>query len=209
MDLGAGICSVRNPACLACPTSIALRGANAGIAEALPVKPAKTAKPARTGTAYWIEREEQVWLVKRPGKGMLAGMRALPDDGWAARRDGDSVPPFAAEWCTLNEAVPHVFTHFSLTLAVAVTSSPVHAETLGRGRVVAGKIIGQRRAAHPIHESSKARIGAQGETEPCNISAQTNLRTNRRGFLSMAGLGAIAAMRLQGLCLSRRRNIQH
>jgi A/G-specific adenine glycosylase len=133
MDLGATVCTIRNPACLTCPLSAHCAARKAGIAEQLPIKPAKAAKPARTGTAYWIERDDQVWLVKRPGKGMLAGMRALPDDGWAARRDGDSQPPVSANWRTLNGAVAHVFTHFSLTLSVAVTSSPVHDETLGAG----------------------------------------------------------------------------
>jgi A/G-specific adenine glycosylase len=133
MDLGATVCTVRNPACLTCPFTAQCVARKAGIAEQLPVKPAKTAKPMRIGTAYWIEQNDHVWLIKRPGKGMLAGMRALPDDGWAARRDGDSQPPASAHWRTLNEAVAHVFTHFSLTLSVAVTSSPVHAETLGAG----------------------------------------------------------------------------
>ena len=133
MDLGATVCSVRNPACLTCPLSPRCNARKAGIAERLPVKLPKAAKPNRTGTAYWIERDGNVWLVKRSAKGMLAGMRALPDDGWAARRDGDSQPPFAAEWRVLDEAVPHVFTHFSLTLSLALTSSPVHAATLGEG----------------------------------------------------------------------------
>jgi A/G-specific adenine glycosylase len=137
MDLGATICTARKAACLACPLRAHCKGHARGIAESLPVKPAKAAKPNRTGTAYWIERDgpdgRHVWLIKRPGKGMLAGMRALPDDGWAARKNGDSVPPFAADWRTLNEAVPHVFTHFSLMLSVALTSSPVQPCALGDG----------------------------------------------------------------------------
>jgi A/G-specific adenine glycosylase len=133
MDLGATICTVRSPACLACPLSAHCRARVEGIADRLPIKPAKTAKPSRTGTAYWIERNGHVWLIKRPATGMLAGMRALPDDRWAARTDGDSQPPLVAEWQTLNEAVSHVFTHFSLTLSVALTSSPVQAEALGAG----------------------------------------------------------------------------
>ena len=133
MDLGATICTPRSPSCPACPLAHACQGYQLGIAETLPVKPAKAIKPARTGTAYWIENGDKVWLIKRPAKGMLGGMRALPDDNWAARKDGDSVPPFAAEWRTLNEAVSHVFTHFTLTLSVALTSSPIHAEALGEG----------------------------------------------------------------------------
>ncbi len=133
MDLGATICTARRPDCPACPLANDCQGYQLGIAETLPVKPAKAIKPARIGTAYWIERDDKVWLIKRPGKGMLGGMRALPDDNWAARKDGDSVPPVPAEWRKLNEAVNHVFSHFSLTLSLALTSSPVQPELLGQG----------------------------------------------------------------------------
>lgn len=133
MDLGATICTPRTPNCPACSLIKHCQGYHSGIAETLPVKPVKAIKPARTGTAYWIEHDDKVWLVKRPANGMLGGMRALPDDNWAVRKDGDSVPPIPAEWRTLNEAVSHVFTHFSLTLSLALTSSPVQPELLGKG----------------------------------------------------------------------------
>ena len=122
MDLGAGICSVRSPSCLVCPLSGHCAAGQSGTAERYPVKPAKKAKPHRTGTAYWIEQEGRVWLVQRAANGMLGGMRALPDDGWSARSDGSGEPPFAADWQILPLTVGHVFTHFSLSLKVAVTS---------------------------------------------------------------------------------------
>jgi A/G-specific adenine glycosylase len=133
MDLGATICTPRTPKCLTCPLQSYCRAYQSGIAETLPVKPVKAIKPARIGTAYWIENDNKVWLIKRPGKGMLGGMRALPDDNWAARTDGDSLPPVDADWRTLNETVNHVFTHFTLTLKIALTSSPVQPELLSEG----------------------------------------------------------------------------
>jgi A/G-specific adenine glycosylase len=133
MDLGATLCTARKAACLTCPLTAACQGYAQGIAETLPIKPAKAAKPHRTGAAYWIEQDDHVWLIKRPGKGMLAGMRALPDDGWAAQHNGDSKPPINAEWQTLNEPVVHVFTHFTLSLSVTLTASPVHADALTGG----------------------------------------------------------------------------
>jgi len=120
MDLGASICSVKTPKCDTCPISSHCASHRAGQAESYPIKPSKKAKPARVGTAYWIERDDAVWLVKRPDKGMLGGMRALPDDGWRAGADGIAKPPFAADWRTLNEPVAHVFTHFSLQLNIAI-----------------------------------------------------------------------------------------
>lgn len=118
MDLGATICTARDPRCLLCPLADGCEGRKAGIAARLPVKTPKKARPLRTGTAFWAERDRHVWLVTRAGKGMLAGMRALPDDGWSARRDGDGAPPFAAHWHEVDGEVEHGFTHFQLTLAV-------------------------------------------------------------------------------------------
>ncbi len=133
MDLGATLCTPRKPQCTACPLSESCAALSSGIAERLPIKPAKTAKPIRSGTAYWIEKDDHIWLIKRPTKGMLADMRALPDDGWSAKANGDSQSPFAAEWLLLNEPVAHVFTHFTLSLNIAVTAEPVQDVQLPHG----------------------------------------------------------------------------
>jgi len=117
MDLGATICTSRAPRCMLCPLREACEGYSVGNPEALPVKPAKKAKPERRGTAFWIERGCHVWLITREGKGMLGGMRALPDDGWSARSDGSGKPPLDAEWEAAG-AVRHTFTHAHLTLSV-------------------------------------------------------------------------------------------
>jgi len=121
MDLGSSICTSRDPKCLLCPLSDHCSGRLAGAPEGLPVKPAKKAKPQRSGTAYWIEREgpdgAEVWLITRQGTGMLGGMRSFPDDGWSAREDGTGEPPMDGEWQALG-AVSHVFTHASLSLQV-------------------------------------------------------------------------------------------
>jgi A/G-specific adenine glycosylase len=121
MDLGAGYCSVRRPSCLLCPISAYCDAAALEQAAAYPVKAPKKAKPVRQGMAYWIERDGKVLLIQRPGKGMLAGMRALPDDGWAARGDGNFIPPFEADWRILATVIQHSFTHFTLEMRVAVT----------------------------------------------------------------------------------------
>jgi len=115
MDLGATICTPRSPRCLLCPLSAGCRARAEGAPERFPVKPAKKAKPQRTGHAFWIERAGKVWLVRREGRGMLGGMRALPDDGWSARGDGHAMPPLAGPW-RAGGLVSHGFTHFDLDL---------------------------------------------------------------------------------------------
>ncbi|MDE1915196.1 MAG: A/G-specific adenine glycosylase [Sphingomonadales bacterium] len=120
MDLGATVCTPRSPKCLICPLAPWCAARARGRAEDFPVKPPKAAKPARRGVAWWITREgSAVWLVRRPGKGLLGGMRALPDDGWSARTDGHGTPPVEGTWRNVG-AVAHVFTHFSLALSVHV-----------------------------------------------------------------------------------------
>ena len=117
MDLGATVCTPRNPRCLLCPLAPMCRARAGGEPEDYPVKAAKAPRPERTGQAFWIERDGSVWLVRRPGKGMLGGMRALPDDGWSARVDGSGEAPVAAPWQPAG-TVRHGFTHFTLELAV-------------------------------------------------------------------------------------------
>jgi A/G-specific adenine glycosylase len=119
MDLGATICTARNPACTRCPAAPWCEARSLGIAADLPVKAAKKAKPHRHGRALWIERgsgaARAVWLVRRPDRWMLGGMRALPGGEWT-----DSPPPPADAVAATRfiGTVRHVFTHFSLDLAV-------------------------------------------------------------------------------------------
>lgn len=111
MDLGSSICTSRNPACMVCPLAADCGARAAGLAGVLPVKPQKKLRPVRHGDALWIERNGDVWLVRRPDKGMLGGMRALPGGDWTAPTD--SAPP-----SDRIGTVRHIFTHFELRLTV-------------------------------------------------------------------------------------------
>ncbi|KRA82894.1 A/G-specific adenine glycosylase [Altererythrobacter sp. Root672] len=119
MDLGATICTTRAPKCLLCPLSAPCLARAQGRQGDLPVKAPKKERPGRTGTAFWIERSGQVWLVRRPSKGLLGGMRALPDDGWSARKDGSEEAPIPGAW-KAGGVVRHGFTHFDLELGLAI-----------------------------------------------------------------------------------------
>lgn len=108
MDLGATVCTSRSPACGLCPLMADCRARGRADIERLPVKPPKKAKPHRHGLAWWIERDGRIWLVRRPDKGMLGGMRALPGGEWTETRPRESG----------IISVDHGFTHFDLTLAL-------------------------------------------------------------------------------------------
>ena len=121
MDLGSSVCTVKKPQCLLCPIAVDCRARAEGIAETLPAKAPKKARPYRHGTVFWIEHEGRVWLVRRPDKGMLGGMRALPTGPWVDERPGLADAPGQGPWTMLNETVVHGFTHFELELALART----------------------------------------------------------------------------------------
>jgi len=132
MDLGATICTPRDPKCLLCPLAAECTGRARGDPALYPVKAAKRARPSRIGTAFWIERDGQVWLVRRPAKGMLGGMRALPDDGWSARADGSGDAPLRGSW-RAGGVVRHGFTHFDLELGLAIYAGSSWGELAGQG----------------------------------------------------------------------------
>lgn len=123
IDLGATVCRPRNPDCLLCPWRDACRARAAGTAEARPVRPEKKARPHRLGTVYWVWSDAGVWLVRRPEKGLLGGMLGLPTGEW---REGEVRPRLEGAWAgvALNRGVAHVFTHFSLDLAVVRVHIP-------------------------------------------------------------------------------------
>ena len=127
MDLGATICTPRDPKCLLCPLSDVCAARVQGRQNELPVKAPRRARPQRAGTAFWIERDRAVWLVRRPGRGMLGGMRALPDDGWNARTDGSGEAPLPGAW-QAGGVVRHTFTHFDLELGLAIYAGDRWAE---------------------------------------------------------------------------------
>jgi len=123
MDLGATLCTVRKPRCLLCPLRESCEAFAAGDPARLPVKAAKKAKPRRHGTIFWLERREgarSVWLVRRPDRGLLGGMRALPTGPWTDPAPALAEAPAAINWRMLGGKVEHGFTHFDLTLALAV-----------------------------------------------------------------------------------------
>ncbi len=121
MDLGATVCRPTSPLCDVCPIDGFCAALKSGSPETYPRRTPKTARPHRHGVAFRLMRGGEVGLVRRPPKGLLGGMLALPTTAWRAepwtRADALAAAPAKAQWRRAG-AVEHVFTHFSLTLEV-------------------------------------------------------------------------------------------
>jgi A/G-specific adenine glycosylase len=121
-DLGATICTPRNPACSLCPWRSECRAFAGGDPAKLPVKAPKRARPVRYGAHFWLEdADANVLLRRRPPKGLLGGMLELPGTAWRAEvwsyGEAMDAAPQAASWRHIGVAT-HSFTHFELVMDV-------------------------------------------------------------------------------------------
>jgi len=134
MDLGATICSPRNPACGICPLVTRCAAHAAGTAALLPKKTPKKKTPTRYGIAYVVRRPDGSWLLEtRPESGLLGGMLGFPTTDWCDVPT--PAPPVATDWQILNSVAKHTFTHFhlELTIMTAITDAvPTRGHYVGR-----------------------------------------------------------------------------
>ena len=115
MDLGATICRPRAPNCEVCPLNTECLARASREPERFPAPKCKSVRPVRHGTAHWIDRNGSIWLVRRPAKGVLGGMAALPGPEWTDEQTR-AVQPLGH--------VVHVFTHFRLELTIVSAPAP-------------------------------------------------------------------------------------
>lgn len=116
MDVGATICRPKAPRCGSCPLSSGCAAHSSGDPASFPAARSRKIRPHRYGTAWWIESDGRVWLVRRPSRGLLGGMAALPGSDWT-----DSPQAAGSPIATLR----HVFTHFSLDLSIEKAREPI------------------------------------------------------------------------------------
>lgn len=117
MDLGATVCRPKSPLCTICP----LMPDCLARSDAYPKKAPKADRPRRHGVAWLLTKGDRVAVVRRPPKGLLGGMLALPTTDWRGEPWTDAevlaLAPTHGEWKAAGE-IEHVFTHFALTLRV-------------------------------------------------------------------------------------------
>jgi len=132
MDLGATICTPKNPACVSCPWTDACAARRRGDTERFPVKTPKPAGRLRKGAAFVVLRRDGKLLVQtRPSRGLLGGMTEVPTTAWShdfnmmkSMRVAPSLARTKPQWRRIPGVVTHVFTHFPLELVVFVENIP-------------------------------------------------------------------------------------
>jgi A/G-specific adenine glycosylase len=123
MDLGATICTPRRPACGLCPLRSGCAAYESGLAEALPYRDEKKARPTRRAVVFIAIRDDgAVLLRERPLSGLLGGMLEVPSSPWVEgkpnEKGSEKCAPLRARWHELPGLVEHSFTHFHLELRV-------------------------------------------------------------------------------------------
>jgi A/G-specific adenine glycosylase len=133
MDLGATICTPRNPKCSLCPWQKQCLAFKTGQTDTIPVIQRRAKLPERHTSVFVIQdKTGRYYLQKRPDKGLLAGLWEFPSTEWAPLGSDNilSAPLPLKQFIHLSKPVIHVFTHFKLTLQVFVHSTPVAASRL-------------------------------------------------------------------------------
>jgi A/G-specific adenine glycosylase len=144
-DLGATVCTARNPACALCPWRGGCEAQKRGIQDSLPRKAAKPARPLRHGAHFLLtDAANNVLLRRRPPHGLLGGMLELPGTPWrdAPWDDAEALaaaPVPGLPWRRVPGVARHGFTHFELEMALFSADVPALAPPDGtEARPLAG-----------------------------------------------------------------------
>jgi A/G-specific adenine glycosylase len=114
MDLGASVCTSRQPQCPVCPLCAVCVAQAQGRPTAYPVKTRKLLRGSRHSVWLWLSWRDQVWLDQRPARGVWAGLWSLPEFG--------SIDEAQSALATLpgqgqpQQPLRHALTHFDWTL---------------------------------------------------------------------------------------------
>jgi A/G-specific adenine glycosylase len=124
MELGATICTPRNPQCVACPLKRGCVAKRAGVQDKLPIKAKKKVLPHHEIAVGVVWKRDKLLIARRKDEAMLGGLWEFPG-GHREKRE-------SLEACVAREVreelgievavaekfaeVEHAYSHFSITL---------------------------------------------------------------------------------------------
>jgi A/G-specific adenine glycosylase len=177
MDLGAIICSPKNPACDICPLQNFCLGHASGDPKTLPRKAPRRKRLMRHGAVFLVRRADGAVLVRtRPPIGLLGGMTEFPGTGWELQFDaGEAMKhaPVEVTYRKLNQVVCHSFTHFALRLEIFVAEVPAGQCAPSGCRFVPCCILGTEALPSVMRKVIEAAqlddLRGQGPVKPLNV----------------------------------------
>lgn len=113
MDLGATVCTRRNPLCDECPLNRWCAARATGSQHDFPAPKPKKERPVRHLDLFLLVQEGRVLLEQRPPTGIWGGLWSLPDTE-ALKRSGFSPDVATADSGDLYQTLTHQFSHFTL-----------------------------------------------------------------------------------------------
>ena len=123
MDLGAGLCSRRNPDCAKCPLNSGCIARLSGRVHELPQPAPKKALPLRETTFLVLAREGRLLFERRPGKGIWAELLCFPE-----LKQGQDLSVFDPSNTECLPSFTHAFTHFRLKIEAVLVETGKHRE---------------------------------------------------------------------------------
>jgi len=138
MDLGATICTPRNPNCTLCPLRATCLANAKGLQEELPFKPPRKKIPLRFAVALKIQEERgRILFAQRVDEKLLAGLWELPSQPFALAKE--EVKTLQALLRRLNiskskfvylDEIEHTFSHFKSVTKIYRFTQPVRKDAV-------------------------------------------------------------------------------
>lgn len=121
MDLGATLCTPRQPTCPTCPFLKTCVAYNQGLAETIPIKKTSKKLPTKTADFLFILANQTCLLEKRPDKGIWGGLWSVPE--WPTQTNHEAIEDYIKTTFKVSiqdiqhlPTIKHTFTHYHLKI---------------------------------------------------------------------------------------------
>lgn len=141
MDLGATICTPKNPKCPLCPWQKNCKAYALNLTDKIPVRARKKPVPVRYGVSYIVtDKQGRILMKQRPEKGLLGGLWGFADSEWRDRAWTEAEikkhAPAKSKLAILPQVV-HVFTHFRLVVTPVALQAGLIGDWFGPSKLPA------------------------------------------------------------------------